>query len=75
MTYERRFIWEASNRRSQRPQELWERKQRNLLRHRRCETKCGHCKEIRKKYADVGEIVYKRYVDGDTMDEELTKSL
>lgn len=29
-------------------------------------------REIRKKYADVGEIVYKRYVDGDTMDEELT---
>ena len=28
-------------------------------------------REIRKKYADVGEIVYKRYVDGDTMDEEL----
>ena len=28
-------------------------------------------REIRKKYADVGEIVYKRYVDGDIMDEEL----
>ena len=28
-------------------------------------------REIRKKYADVGEIVYKRYVDGDSMDEEL----
>lgn len=29
-------------------------------------------REIRKKYADLGEIVYKRYVDGDPMDEELT---
>ena len=29
-------------------------------------------REIRNKYADLGEIVYKRYVDGDTMDEELT---
>lgn len=30
-------------------------------------------REIRKKYADVGEIVYKRYVDGDSMDEELAE--
>lgn len=29
-------------------------------------------REIRKKYADLGEIVYRRYVDGDTPDEELT---
>lgn len=29
-------------------------------------------REIRNKYADLGEIVYQRYVDGDTMDEELT---
>ena len=29
-------------------------------------------REIRKKYADLGEIVYQRYVDGDTLDEELT---
>ena len=29
-------------------------------------------REIRKKYADLGEIVYRRYVDGDMPDEELT---
>ncbi len=29
-------------------------------------------REIRNKYADLGEIVYQRYVDGDTTDEELT---
>lgn len=29
-------------------------------------------REIRKKYADLGEIVYQRYIDGDTPDEELT---
>ena len=29
-------------------------------------------REIRNKYADLGEIVYQRYVDGDMTDEELT---
>lgn len=29
-------------------------------------------KEIREKYAQIGAIVYQRYVNGDTMEEELT---